>query len=86
MAVRYNLEALNLPLELEEKILENLSSQLIQDAKTNTQHRALMSELIRFFQPVENNHVSLEHFISTLANHSYISLDNLPPFITHLNI
>ena len=44
MSARFNLEALNLPTELDEKILKQLSNQLIHYARTNPQRLALIDE------------------------------------------
>lgn len=67
MSARFNLKSLNLSQDLEDVILANLSSQLIQDARTNPLHRALMDELNEFFHP-ENNLDKYIELIHNLAN------------------
>jgi len=67
MSARFNLESWNLHLDLEEVILANLSSQLIQDARTNPLRQALMDELDEFFHP-ENNLDKYIKLIHNLAN------------------
>ncbi len=90
MSLRYNLEAWNLPLELEEMILRNLSSQLIHHARRDSLHRKLMGELRAFFHPDIDNlifrQITIDEFRLNVQDASIysISLDNLPPSITSL--
>lgn len=92
MSLRYNLEAWNLPLELEEMILRNLSSQLIHHARTDLLHMKLMAELRAFYHydiDIDNlifRQITIDEFRLNVQDASIysISLDNLPPSITSL--